>query len=97
MPATITITAGEQVIWKDTSSYYHNVVDDPARALTRTDASLPSGTTPFGSQLLSPGATFYHVFDKPGIYHYVCTIHEAAGMKGTVIVKPGLLLASSKK
>ena len=97
VPATITITAGEQVMWKDTSSYYHNVVDDPARALTRADVSFPSGTAPFGSKLLSPGATYYHVFDKPGIYHYVCTIHEAAGMKGMVIVKPAPQLAVIKK
>src|SRR3569833_201338 len=27
-PAVITINAGEQVVWKNTSSYYHNVVDD---------------------------------------------------------------------
>ncbi|MFP5211174.1 MAG: copper-containing nitrite reductase [Acidobacteriota bacterium] len=96
-PATITISAGEQVVWKNASGYYHNVVDDPARALNRVDVSFPSGTAPFGSSLLSPGTTFFHVFDKPGIYHYVCTIHETAGMKGTVIVRPAPLLASNKK
>ena len=96
MPATISITAGEQVVWKNTSGYYHNVVDDPTRALNPMDVSFPSGTAPFGSSLLYPGTTFDHVFDKPGIYHYVCTIHESAGMKGTVIVKPAPLLASNK-
>lgn len=93
MPATITITAGEQVVWKNASGYYHNVVDDPTRALNRVDVSSPSGAAPFGSNLLYPGTTFYHVFSQPGIYHYVCTIHESAGMKGTVIVKPAPLLA----
>lgn len=96
MPATIVITAGEQVVWKNASGYYHNVVDDPARALNRVDVSFPSGTAPFGSSLMQPGTSFFHVFDKPGIYHYVCTIHEGAGMKGTVIVRPGPLLASNK-
>lgn len=96
-PATITITAGEQVVWKNTSTYYHNVVDDPARAFRRVDVSVPSGATAFGSALLQPGATFYHTFDKPGTYHYVCTVHETGGMKATVIVKPGPLLASNKK
>ena len=43
VPATITINAGEQVVWKNTSSYFHNVVDDPARALNRVDVSSPSG------------------------------------------------------
>ena len=97
IPATITINAGEQVVWKNTSTYYHNVVDDPGRAINRVDVSFPSGATAFGSALLQPGGTFYHTFDKPGTYHYVCTVHETGGMRGTVIVRPGPLLASSKK
>ncbi len=97
VPATITINAGEQVVWKNTSTYYHNVVDDPGRAINRVDVSFPSGTTAFGSALLQPGGTFYHTFDKPGTYHYVCVVHETGGMRGTVIVRPGTLLASSKK
>lgn len=97
LPATVTITAGEQVAWKNTSSYYHNVVDDPARAMNRVDVASPSGTSPFGSPLLQPGAAFYHTFDRPGTYRYICTVHEASGMKATVIVKPGPLLASTKK
>ena len=97
VPATITINAGEQVVWKNTSSYYHNVVDDPGKAINRVDVSFPSGAAPFGSALLQPGGTFYHTFDKPGTYHYVCVVHEVGGMKGTVIVKPGALLATSKR
>ena len=97
VPAIVTINAGEQVVWKNTSGYYHNVVDDPARALNRVDVSFPSGTGSFGSSLLQPDTTFYHVFTQPGTYHYVCTLHETAGMRGTVIVRPGPLLASSKK
>jgi copper-containing nitrite reductase len=97
IPATITINAGEQVVWKNTSSYYHNVVDDPGKAISRVDVSSPSGATVFGSALLQPGATFYHTFDKPGTYRYVCTVHETGGMKAAVIVKPGSLLASNTK
>jgi plastocyanin len=96
-PATVTINAGEQVVWKNTSSFYHNVVNDPARALRRVDVSSPTGTTPFASVMLQPGTSFYHVFDKPGIYHYVCVVHENSGMKGTVIVRPAPLLASRTK
>lgn len=92
-PAAITINAGEQVVWKNTSTYYHNVVDDPGRALNRADVSFPSGTSAFGSALLQPSGTFYHTFNKPGTYHYVCVVHETGGMKGTVIVRPGALLA----
>jgi copper-containing nitrite reductase len=96
-PATIIINAGEQVVWKNTSSYFHNVVDDPQRAINRVDVSFPSGASAFGSALLQPGGTFYHTFDKPGTYHYVCVVHETGGMKGTVIVRPGPLLASNRK
>lgn len=97
IPAMITINAGEQVVWKNTSTYYHNVVDDPERAINRVDVGFPSGASAFGSALLQPGGTFYHTFDKPGTYHYVCVVHETSGMRGTVIVRPGTLLASSKK
>ncbi|HEY1213043.1 MAG TPA: copper-containing nitrite reductase [Bryobacteraceae bacterium] len=86
-PATITINVGEQVVWKNTSTYYHNVVDDPTKATSRVDVSFPSGAASFGSALLQPGTSFYHVFDKPGTYRYVCVVHESL-MKGTVIVKP---------
>lgn len=97
IPAIITINAGEQVVWKNTSTYYHNVVDDPGRAINRVDVSFPSGASTFGSALLQPGGTFYHTFDKPGTYHYVCVVHETGGMRGTVIVRPGPLLATSKR
>ena len=97
IPATITINAGEQVTWKNTSSYFHNVVNDPARALSRVDVSSPSGAATFASTLLQPGATFFHVFDKPGTYRYVCVVHETGGMKGTIIVRPNPLLAANSK
>lgn len=94
-PPTITITAGEQVVWKNTSAYFHNVVDDPERVLNRVDVSFPSGSVPFGSPLVQPGTSFYKVFDKPGTYHYVCVLHETSGMRGTVIVRPGPMIAST--
>jgi copper-containing nitrite reductase len=96
-PTTITINTGEQVVWKNTSTHYHNVVDDPTRELHRVDVSSPSGSAPFASSLHQPGTSFYYVFDKPGTYHYVCTVHESSGMKGTVIVRPGPMLASEKR
>jgi hypothetical protein len=45
-PATITINAGEQVVWRNTSSYYHNVVDDPGRAINRVGLSTILSTNP---------------------------------------------------
>ena len=85
------------MVWKNTSTYYYNVVDDPGRAINRVDVSFPSAATALGSALLQPGGTFYHTFDKAGTYDYVCVVHETGGMKGTVIVRPAPLLAVSKK
>ena len=67
------------------------------KARVSVDVSFPSGTTPFGSAMLQPGAVFYHTFDRPGTYHYVCVVHETGGMKGTVTVRPSPLVASSLK
>ena len=62
----------------------------------RVNVSFPSGTAFFGSSLMHPDTTFYHVFSQPGTYHYVCTMHETAGMRGTVIVRSSPLLASKR-
>lgn len=94
-PATITINVGEQVVWKNTSDLFHNVIDDSSKALNIFDVSLPGGASPFASHPMPPGTLFAHVFDKPGVYHYVCVLHESSGMKGTVIVRPGPLIAST--
>jgi len=85
------------VVWKNTSDLYHDVVDDPARAVNVMDVSLPLGTAPFASRSMAPNTVYAHVFDKPGVYHYVCVLHETSGMKGTVIVREGPLVARSGK
>ena len=95
VPATITINAGEQVVWRNTSDIFHDVVDDPSRAVSVFDVSLPGGSAPFASRSLAPNTVFAHVFDKPGVYHYVCVLHETSGMKGTVIVRQAPLYAST--
>jgi nitrite reductase (NO-forming) len=93
---TVTIMAGQNVVWKNTSSMAHNVVDDAAQALTVADVQLPAGVKPFASGYLQPGQVFSHTFTVPGVYRYVCTLHETAGMKGVVIVTPsGANLASN--
>jgi plastocyanin len=38
---------------------------------------------------LSPGGLAWILtFDEPGVYEYVCALHHAAGMKGTITVLP---------
>ena len=96
VPPAITVNVGTRVVWKNSSQVIHNVVDDTNKALSRVDVSLPSGARPFDSGLLQPGQSFSRVFSEPGIYHYVCTLHEGSGMKGVVIVRPSPLLAAQR-
>jgi len=96
VPAAITVNAGDKVVWKNSSPVIHNVVDDVSKALSVVDVKLPSGARPFDSGMLQPGQSYSRVFTEPGVYHYVCTLHEGSGMKGVVIVKPSQLLAAHR-
>src|SRR5579859_2082930 len=96
VPPAITVNVGTRVVWRNSSQVIHNVVDDASKALSRVDVSLPSGVRPFDSGFLQPGQSFSRVFSEPGIYHYVCTLHEASGMKGVVIVRPSPVLAARR-
>ena len=96
LPATITVNVGQNVVWKNSSQVIHNVVDDASKALNVADVKLPSSVKRFDSNFLQPGQTFARVFTVPGVYRYVCTLHEANGMKGVVIVRPSLVLAARK-
>lgn len=83
----IVVNVGQQVIWTNSTSAIHNVVADPALAVVADDVHLPKGAAIFNSGYLQAGQTFSHTFTVPGVYRYVCTLHEAAGMKGVIIVK----------
>lgn len=96
VPAAITVNVGTKVVWKNSSQVIHNVVDDASKALSTIDVKLPSGARPFDSGLLQPGQTYSRVFTEPGIYRYVCTLHEGSGMKGVIIVRPSQLLAARR-
>ena len=41
----------------------------------------------FNSGNVAPGGSWSHKFTKAGTYSYVCVPHQAAGMRGTVIVE----------
>jgi nitrite reductase (NO-forming) len=87
IPSKIVIKVGQKVTWIDSSEVIHNVVDDAGKAINQADVHLPEGGEPFDSGLMQPGQTFARVFTAPGVYRYVCTLHEANGMKGVVIVR----------
>ncbi len=83
----VEIKVGQTVVWKNTSSTVHNVVDDAGKAVSASDVSVPSSAKAFASGYLQPGQVYQHTFTVPGVYRYVCTLHETGGMKATVIVK----------
>ncbi len=87
VPVTVTIRAGQSVVWKNTSVTVHNVVDDLSKATNAADVHLPRGVKPFDSGYMQSGQVYARTFTVPGIYRYVCTLHESSGMKGVVIVK----------
>jgi plastocyanin len=69
-PATITVKAGATVTWVNHDEEPHTIFND---------AGL------FRSSALDTNESFSYTFDKPGTYHYVCTIHPR--MTGTIIVE----------
>lgn len=69
-PTTLTVKAGAIVTWLNKDEEPHTIF---------SDAGL------FRSGALDTDGTFEFKFDRPGTYHYVCTIHPR--MVGTIIVE----------
>ena len=59
-PATLTVTAGTTVTWKNADDSPHRIGDQ-------------NGT--FKSAALDTDDTFSHTFAAPGEYPYICTMH----------------------
>ena len=71
-PAEITVTADTRITWTNNDDIPHTVVD--------TDNPKTAKSPP-----LDTGDSFARVFDKPGTYHYFCSLHPH--MQGTVVVR----------
>jgi plastocyanin len=69
-PPDLTIATGTTVTWKNEDGEVHRVKDDHNR---------------FSSAALDTDDSFSHTFTKPGVYHYICTIHPY--MVGKIVVK----------
>ncbi len=72
-PEALTVAAGTTVTWTNRDNEPHTVVSD-------------SGV--FRSGALDTGESFSFRFDKPGTFHYTCSIHPR--MIGTIVVEQGL-------
>ena len=71
-PAEITVAAGTKITWTNNDDIPHTVVD----------ADDPKA---WKSPPLDTGEAWARVFDKPGTYHYFCSLHSH--MQGTVVVR----------
>jgi plastocyanin len=69
-PMSMKVKAGTKVTWMNRDEEPHTIASD--------DGS-------FRSSALDTDESFSHEFDKPGTYHYTCTIHPR--MVGTIVVE----------
>jgi plastocyanin len=68
-PTPLTVKAGSTVTWTNMDDEPHTVVSD---------------TGEFKSGGMDTNESFSHKFDKPGTYHFTCSIHPR--MVGTIVV-----------
>ncbi|HSY44923.1 MAG TPA: cupredoxin family copper-binding protein [Steroidobacteraceae bacterium] len=69
-PTSMTVAAGSTVTWTNKDDEPHTVVSD---------------TGLFRSGAMDTNESFSFKFDKPGTYHYACSIHPR--MVGTIVVQ----------
>jgi plastocyanin len=74
--ADIQVKPGTTVTWTNKGRNAHNVLPAEGDAWG------------VGDDDFAPGADYTATFDRPGVYHYYCSIHgtAASGMVGTVVV-----------
>ena len=71
-PDTVRVKVGSTIQWTNFDSIDHNVTSE-------------GGPQRFASKNFGEGATFTVQLTKPGVIHYLCTIHPAS-MNGTIDV-----------
>ena len=70
VPVSLTVKAGSTVTWANMDDEPHTVVSD---------------TGLFRSGSMDTNESFAFKFDKPGTYHFTCSIHPR--MVGTIVVQ----------
>jgi len=95
-PQELEVTAGTEVVWKNTSRKTHTVTayealipDDASYFATGGFDSQPAAVEGWLDRLdggLEQQATFSHTFEVTGTYDYFCIPHERTGMTGRVTV-----------
>lgn len=81
-PDSVTIPKGRTVkwVWSSTNTYPHDVHLKQGPKKLKERGSYSTHTTAVTD------ATFKKTFERPGTYHYICTVHPTL-MKLTLVVK----------
>jgi plastocyanin len=77
---------GDTVKWTNPAVVLHSVTFDPSMSAKPGNVALPEGVAPFDSGDMQQDAVFSHTFTVKGTHKYICKMHEAMGMIGTVVV-----------
>merc|ERR1711998_817364 len=80
-PATLTVSAGEKIVFVNNRGFPHNVVFDEDAIPGGVDADAISHE----DYLNGPGDEVSNTFDVKGEYAYYCEPHQGAGMVGKII------------
>jgi plastocyanin len=93
-PVEVTVSVGESVVWRNTSSRGHtvtaygNAIPADAEFFASGDPeSEAAAREEWRDDLIDPGESYRHRFEVPGRHEYFCIPHEQAGMVGTVVVE----------
>lgn len=86
-PENPVVAVGDTVVWINIGAMPHTSTDDPGRAGVPEHNILPAGAATWDSGLLMAQGEFRAVFDTPGEYTYLCTLHEVMGMVGHFTVE----------
>lgn len=88
-PQVVSVMVGDVVVWKNTAREPHTVNTVPENCRSQEGKEwikIPEGATPFFSGEVKPGEEYRVRFEVPGTYQYLCTFHEHASMRGTIVV-----------
>jgi plastocyanin len=96
-PASLTVSAGTTVVWRNTSKQGHTVtayvdgIPEDAEYFASggfdSEDEARNGYANSSAGVLGAGETFEHEFRRSGTYAYVCLPHERVGMAGTIDVE----------
>lgn len=93
-PEEITVSAGDTVVFTNTSSEAHSVTayleDIPEGADYFTSGGFESESEArdnITETLVRSGGSFEVTLEEPGTYRYFCIPHEGAGMVGEIVVE----------